>query len=296
MSQAKDLLNALSADETTTDNVIPEARIVIGDDRVIRVPNSLKRIAVQYDHNIETVTFECPRYWDGYDMSTMAIYINYMRSDGYPDSYPVAGVSVDESDRMYFDWTISRNVSEVAGTLSILVCVKNVDDEGIELNHWNSELNSELYVSKGMESDVHKAENTYPDIIAQILMDVSANANARHTHENKSILDRFYNDNSYLSFDGYPYFRRSGSLAFHTDIPSPMPTSDINNYFIEATDKIRHGYLDEDGVKKLIGLIKTNFVPKEEVPNAATIEGSTLIFQRVDGDMTTNLFSVDLSV
>ena len=54
-----------------------EEHIKIGLDRHITVPESLKRIAVQYDHNVETVTFDCPRYWDGHDMSKMTVYINY---------------------------------------------------------------------------------------------------------------------------------------------------------------------------------------------------------------------------
>ena len=55
-----------------------EEHIIIGRDRYITVPEGLKRIAVQYDHNVETVTFDCPRYWDEHDLSTMNIYINYI--------------------------------------------------------------------------------------------------------------------------------------------------------------------------------------------------------------------------
>ena len=80
MGQADELLNSLSANNgiyARTVDPSTEEHIVVGDDRVITVPDSLKRIAVQYDHNVETVTFDCPRYWDGLDMSQMAIYINY---------------------------------------------------------------------------------------------------------------------------------------------------------------------------------------------------------------------------
>lgn len=167
MATAEELLNSLS-EEATTENSDVEPYIIIGEDRKITVPDSLKRIAVQYDHDIETVIFDCPRHWDEHDLSQMAIYINYMRSDGYLDSYPVTDVtSVD--DRMQFSWTISRNVTEVEGPLTFLVCVKNVDSEGNESNHWNSELCSEMYVSKGMETDVQPMD-LYPDIITQLLL------------------------------------------------------------------------------------------------------------------------------
>ena len=48
---------------------ISEPHIVIDSHRAITVPEQLKRIAVQFDHNFETVTFDCPRYWDGHDLS-----------------------------------------------------------------------------------------------------------------------------------------------------------------------------------------------------------------------------------
>ena len=79
MSQAENLLNNLSSyeiDMYSTD-VLTEEHIVIGSDRSITVPESLKRIAVQFDNDVETVTFDCPRYWDNLDLSTMKIYINY---------------------------------------------------------------------------------------------------------------------------------------------------------------------------------------------------------------------------
>lgn len=145
-----------------------EPHIVINSDRSIKIPNSLKRLAVQHDHNIETVTFDCPRYWDDHDMSKMAIYINYMLSDGYTDSYPVDNVTV-AGDIMHFTWTISRNVTHVSGVINFLVCVKNTDDEGNEVNHWNSELCQEAYVSKGMENEeIEALEQT--DLITSLLL------------------------------------------------------------------------------------------------------------------------------
>lgn len=173
MSQAEDLLNSLSENDISVYTVDPETegRIVVGDDRFITVPEELKRIAVQHDHDIETVVFDCPRYWDEHDMSKMKIYINYMRKDGYKDCYWAQNVTVDTTDSniMHFEWTISRNVTEVKGNLSFLVCIKTTDEEGNESNHWNSELCQDMYVSEGLEC-MESAVNDYPDIITQILL------------------------------------------------------------------------------------------------------------------------------
>lgn len=168
MSLADELLNSVS-EETTEE--ITGTNIVIGTDRFITVPDSVKKIAVQYDHDIETVTFDCPRYWDGRDLSTMRVYINYLRPDGVPGSYLCESVTIDEADEntIHFDWVISSHVTYASGNLSFLVCIKNVDTEGTEINHWNSELNNELYISTGMKC-IDPIIRRYPDIITQLLI------------------------------------------------------------------------------------------------------------------------------
>jgi hypothetical protein len=178
MSQAEELLDSLTENEVGTYIVDPasEPHIVVGSDRYIIVPEELKRIAVQFDHNIETVTFDCPRYWDGHDMSQMKIYVNYLRPDKHVGSYPVDdGVTVDDTDDsiMHFDWVISREVTEQKGNISFLVCINSVDEEGNEEQHWNSELNSDMFVSEGLEPKDRILEE-YSDLITHLLrrMDV----------------------------------------------------------------------------------------------------------------------------
>ena len=167
MSQAEDLLNSLSENDISDKT---EHHIVVDSNRVITVPSELKRIAVQYDHNIETVTFDCPRYWDDHDMSTMKVYINYTRADNEPGCYIADDVAVDETDTsiIHFSWTISRHVTEAVGPLTILVCIKMVDADGNEVNHWNSERNTDMTISQGMEcGDI--IVNKYPDVITYLL-------------------------------------------------------------------------------------------------------------------------------
>lgn len=168
MSQAENLLNSLNT-HLHLANESEEPHIVIDDDRIITVPDQLKRLAVQYDHDIETVTFDCPRYWDGIDMSKMAVYVNYLRSDSYHAAYKAKNVTVDTSDDsiMHFDWTVSRNVSLAVGKLVFLVCIRKTDSNGNEVNHWNSELCKDCYVSEGLEPDDEELKELYPDIIEQ---------------------------------------------------------------------------------------------------------------------------------
>ena len=174
MSQAEELLNSLSTDEVAAYSVksSSEPNIIIGIDRHITVPVSLRRIAVEHDHNVETVTFECPRYWDEHDLSKMAIYINYILANGYTDAYPADNVTA-EDDIMFFTWTIKREVTQVSGGIKFLVCAKKTDDEGNEVNHWNSEICEDMYVSKGMET-VPQIAAEYPDLITELLLRVKS--------------------------------------------------------------------------------------------------------------------------
>jgi len=173
MSQVDKLLNSMSEDDIAYYTVDPasEEHIIVDSDRFITVPDKLKRIAVQYDHNIETVTFDCPRYWDNHDMSKMAIYVNFLCPNGAIGSAPTSNTTVDPIDDsvMHFDWTISGDVTHSEGKLMFLVCVKRTDENGQQINHWNSELNSETFISKGLElPDDYIYSN--PDIVTKILL------------------------------------------------------------------------------------------------------------------------------
>lgn len=181
MSQADELLNGLSEEEISEYSVqnVEEGHIIIDPiTRTITVPEQLKKIAVQYDHNVETVTFDCPRYWDGNDLSKMTIYVNYaIKNNTINSSYIVTNMCVDEEDSslLHFDWTISRNVTTSAGQISFLVCAKQVDDEGNETRHWNSEINSDMYISAGLEGS-ESIEEEYPDVLTNFDNRITDNA------------------------------------------------------------------------------------------------------------------------
>lgn len=174
MSKAEDLLYSLEASEvmTLSASSSEEPHIIIGADRYITVPDELKRLAVQYDHDIETVTFDCPRYWDEHDMSQMSVYINYVLSDQTPGAYKAQNVRVDDTDLsiMHFEWTINSDVTGVSGNINFLVCVKNIDDYGVEKNHWNTEICKDCYISAGMEHDdvfIFDPDNPYAKVFEE---------------------------------------------------------------------------------------------------------------------------------
>lgn len=163
-----------TADELLRDDIIqpdPEGHIVIAGDRRIFIPDNLKRLGVQYDHNIETVIFDCPRYWDNHDMSEMVVYIIYTRSDGHTGRYPARNITAD-GDIMHFEWTISRDVTGVSGELSFLVSTEQTADGGIEEHRWSSELTHDAYISPGMnagdEDFIHENEDLLTSVLQRM--------------------------------------------------------------------------------------------------------------------------------
>lgn len=174
MSQVDNVLNNVSDDDIVlylAGDGANEEHIVVDDNRKVTVPDSLKRIAVQHDHNIETVTFDCPRYWDGHDLSKMTIYINYLCPNGALGCTVTSNVKVDETDTniMHFDWTIYESVTIDEGYITFIVCAKTMDADGISRHHWNSEICKDMYVSEGLELPDDFVE-THPDILTQVLL------------------------------------------------------------------------------------------------------------------------------
>ena len=146
MATAAELFASLNAEEP---------HIIINSDRSVTIPEELKNIAVQYDHNIETVTFDCQRYWDGNDLSEMIVNINFVRPDKYEDTYICKNVTVDSNDPniMHFDWTISRSVTEVSGTLTFIVCVRKSYIDGETSQVWHSQKCDACTILPGLKCD-----------------------------------------------------------------------------------------------------------------------------------------------
>lgn len=176
-TNAEELLKGLSEGEMATYSMNPEdePHIVVNSDRTITVPDSLKCIGVYRDHNIETVTFDCPRYWDGHDLSEMNIYINSRcATKGVgrtPNSYLVNDVSIDESDSntIHFTWTISEYVTSVEEKIDFIVCAVDTDADGVEIRRWHSHVCQDMYICEGFDA-VHEIVQAHPDIIEQMLV------------------------------------------------------------------------------------------------------------------------------
>ena len=157
-----------------------EITITINKDRTVSVPSILEKSIVQRDHNIESIPFNCPRYWYGNDISTMAIYVIFVTenteiSDEKPlrDACSKVEVDPDDPNMLHFVWTVTEKASKHIGKLAWKVCAIATDADGNETIRWHSHTCRAMEVQEGMEADDYVPEQ-YPDEYSHLVQRVNA--------------------------------------------------------------------------------------------------------------------------
>ena len=169
MSLAENLLNSLDDYETNEVVIVEEEpHIIVGSNRVITVPEKLKLIAVKGDKDIETVTIDCVRYWDGHDLSAFAVYINYILPNGDEGTYiPKSITRLD--DIFTFDWEIGSEITYAQGKLTFWIVAKLTNTNADLIKQWSSLQNSECSIAQGGDKIYVPEKQTDQDVISQAI-------------------------------------------------------------------------------------------------------------------------------
>lgn len=176
MSLAEEMLATMSAsDESVSYLADEEPHIIIDGTRKIIVPNALKLIAVQGDKDIETVTFDCVRYWDGNDLSSFAIYINYILPNKAEGTYIPQNVTRFD-DIFSFEWKIGKEITHTKGSLTFWIVAKLTNDDADVIKQWSSLQNSECTIAQGGDKTYVPESQTDKDVISQVLSVSQASA------------------------------------------------------------------------------------------------------------------------
>lgn len=183
MSLAEEMLSTMSASDDSSTYLEEEPHIVINESRIAVVPAELKTIAVTGDKDIETVTFDCVRYWDGNDLSSFAIYLNYVLPDGTAGTYiPDSVIASDVEDVFHFDWKIKSNITQKSGKISFAITAiktkQNESGETVVDKQWSSIPNGDCSIALGLDISNVPDEEESSDILAQmsaILEQIHAN-------------------------------------------------------------------------------------------------------------------------
>ena len=172
MPTVDELLNA--SNEVTTCTVNPDTREII-------VPEKYKMLGVFSDEKVTKIPFTCPKVVrNNVDLTEYNLYINYENAIGKSNAYLIEDVVVS-GDNITFSWLLSRNVTLSPGVVKYSLCAKKLNGDTIS-NEWNTTIATGLVI-QGLEATQEIIEEN-PDIIETIL-------SKSHTHDNKSVLDKF---------------------------------------------------------------------------------------------------------
>lgn len=174
MSLAEEMLDTIPSSEKSDDFLKKEeGHIVINDSRQAIVPAELKTIAVTGDKDIKTITFDCVRFWDGNDLSTFAIYLNYVLPDLTTGTYIPEKITTSDGDEFYhFDWEIKKDITKKSGkiTFAITAVKTKLNDEGENVvdKQWGSLPNGDCYIALGIDISNVPSEEESSDVLAQM--------------------------------------------------------------------------------------------------------------------------------
>lgn len=105
--------------------------------RTINIPPTVTDIAVKGDTNSRIITFELNRYFDGVDLSTKTIKINYENSEGLTDSNEVTNIVVTDNT-FTFDWTIESGLTTNSGEVKIAIDCYEKDTTDNIIYRWQT--------------------------------------------------------------------------------------------------------------------------------------------------------------
>ena len=209
MPTVDELLNASNEVTTCTIN---------SDTREIIVPEKYKVLGVFSDEKVTKIPFTCPRVvGNNVDLTEYNLYINYQNASGASNAYLIDDIVVS-GDNITFSWLLSRYVTFSQGVVKYNFCAKKLDGDTIS-NEWNTTIATGLVI-QGLEATREIIEEN-PDIIEALI-------SKAHTHENKSVLDKFSETDGKPTYDGIA-IGSGGGASSAEDVSYTQATEGWNN-------------------------------------------------------------------
>lgn len=174
--------------------------IVIDEKLNIHIPESLK-IIPQFNHKVQTYTIDCPRYTqNGEDMLEMLPFIS-IEKKGVTEPVTIScGEPIEDKDDkniIHFDWTITRDVTDVPGKIGLVVCMRHVEEENLE-NAWHTYRNEEIEIKRGISCGLDMLQQ-FPSLIESILYrlkEIEDSGGAISNEQIKEIIEDYLEENS----------------------------------------------------------------------------------------------------
>ena len=237
MPTVDELLN--TSNELTTCTINPDTREII-------VPEKYKILGVFSDEKVTKIPFTCPRVvGNNVDLTEYNLYINYQNASGASNAYLIDDLVVS-GENITFSWLLSRYVTFSQGVVKYNFCAKKLDGDTIS-NEWNTTIATGLVI-QGLEATREIIEEN-PDIIESLI-------SKAHTHENKSVLDKFSETDGKPTYDGQAIGGGGGSGGASTAedvsyINTQLPNIENVKAALDALVPKSHTHANKDTLDKL---------------------------------------------
>lgn len=177
MSQAEALLRNLTENVPIHTHVVADQDsyfVINPDTREIENTSRTKNVLMQHDHNSEKFTFELARYVEGHDMilcNRVRVHFNNIDGATGEENADVAelydlAVDPDDESKVLCSWTITRQATQLVGTLNFLVQYECIDDTGNSVYEWHTDIYTDVEVKKG-RNNAEQAIIEYSNILEQ---------------------------------------------------------------------------------------------------------------------------------
>jgi len=127
---------------------------IVNKDRTVTIPPGVKVVGVENDHNCKRVMFECPRYYDGYDLTQCTQHhVNFINLTAETQGrHNIDDITIDTADEsiIHFSWLISSIATAKAGEVAFSLCFNSIDTDGNIEYEWNSAYTGGLMVEQGL--------------------------------------------------------------------------------------------------------------------------------------------------
>ena len=166
MASTEEVISTLLAD----DYIHSSIQFLIDENmRTVTVPPEGVVLGVTGDKDVNRINFKMVRHYDGLDLSTFQIRINYVNANGDANYYQVTDTIV-EDDSILFTWLVSSDAAAYKGTVSFAARLYTVEDTNVK-ESFNSTI-ATAEVLEGIIVDEYMPPDAQQDLIALLLSQI----------------------------------------------------------------------------------------------------------------------------
>lgn len=166
MASTEEVLSTLLAD----DYIHSSIQFLIDENmRTVTVPPEGVVLGVTGDKDVNRINFKMVRFYDGLDLSTFQIRINYVNANGDANYYQVTDTAVEE-DSILFTWLVSSDAAAYKGTVSFAARLYTVEDTIIKESFNSTVATAE--VLEGIIVDEYMPPDAQQDLIALLMSQI----------------------------------------------------------------------------------------------------------------------------